>query len=143
MVMAAVEDGEKFEWNERELDSFAYVCPVKLVVELDPDMTETLTYAFTKEGLSGLRDTLVLTTEDLHGWSTLPTLRESPRGKNPLLPLHPDLVHALGGAEAGGGETAYVNGKAPCKICSKEVTMVRMRLHVGGHILRDEVRCSS
>lgn len=85
--------GESFEWKDRVLDVHTYTCRTKLIVELDPDMTDALTYAFTTEVLSGVRDTLVLTTEELQRWNALPTLRKTTSGKTLPLPIHADLIH--------------------------------------------------
>ena len=84
------------EWKDRVLDAHTYTCTLKLIVELDPDMTDALTYTFTLASLSGIRDALVSMTEEMQGWDTLRTLRTTSSGKAPPLPLHDDLVHHTG-----------------------------------------------
>lgn len=136
MEMAHGGDDSPIEWKARRLHTSTYVCPLKLTMELNPDMTDDLTYAFDKEGLSAVHELLVSTIDDVKGWGAVPVLVNTRPSMTPPLPLHVDLVHAS--VEAGASEgvsTSYIDGKAECMLCSLELPANKMRLHVGGHIL--------
>lgn len=136
MIMTAGGDEFPFEWKSRELHADTYICPLKFTIELNPDMSDELTYVFTKNGLSAILELLVSKIEDVKGWGAMPVLLNTVSGTIPPLPLHAGLTHASG--EAGASEEASsscIGGKASCTFCSLEIKVEKMRLHVAGHIL--------
>ena len=138
-------DGSTFEWEDRKLHTaHTYSCPLALVVELDPTLDmDKKTYLFTMDELITTHNLLRETVESVQGWTAIPDVRPTPRGKGGPLPLHGALTCTssgdLGWEEVG---AASVDGKVECPLCWFKVRPKQLLQHMGGHILEDEVRRS-
>ncbi|CAN0563114.1 unnamed protein product, partial [Ectocarpus sp. 12 AP-2014] len=73
----------------------------------------------------------------LSAWRHLPAQKTSGVDANPL-PLHEDLFHVQAGALGVAPSGGLGSEKICCKLCTREVQRSKMRLHVGGHILKDK-----
>lgn len=130
-----------FEWESRQLDSHVYTCPLKLVLNLDPEMSVNATYVFSLADLTILKDLLVTTVADVKGWSATPVVHRTPSPGTPPLPVQADLDYLFDGPEAlEPAPTPSLREKVNCPMCPSQIGLRKLRLHVGGHILEDKVR---
>lgn len=157
-------------WGELGLHKGELSCKCRLVLPLDPDVVvtpvvvkETVTRTVLREGpmvqeqveieksvdrtsfrfeladLTAVKDILVDEVDALSAWRHLPAQKTSGVDANPL-PLHEDLFHVQAGALGVAPSGGLGSEKICCKLCTREVQRSKMRLHVGGHILKDKVR---
>lgn len=157
-------------WGELGLHKGELSCKCRLVLPLNPDVVEepvvvkeTVTrtvvgmgpatqesvetenvvgrtsFRFSQSDLIAVKDLLVEEIGVLKAWRHLPVQNIAGADVNPL-PIHEDLFHVeastVGAAPVGGTGAE----KVWCKLCLAQVPRSKMRMHVGGHILKDKVR---
>lgn len=158
-------------WGELGMHKGELSCKCRLVLPLNPDVVhepvvvkETVTrtvlgtgpmtqetvevekvsartaFQFSRSDLVAVKALLVEEVGTLKAWRHLPLQKIARADVNPL-PIHEDLFHfeadAVGATPAAGSGTE----KIWCKVCLAQVPRSKMRMHVGGHILKDKVRC--
>ena len=157
-------------WGKLGLHKGKLSCKGRLVLPLDPDVVhktvmvkevvtrpvletgptvvesvevekeeERISYRFRFSDLIAIKDLIVEEVGTLQAWQHLPLRKNAGAEINPL-PIHEDLLHVEGntvGAAPVGGTGAE---KIWCKLCLKQLPRSKMRMHVGGHILKDKVR---
>lgn len=135
-------NGTLFEWEARKLcTEITYICPLKFVIELDPDMSvDKMTYVFSMEELFSTQEVLVETVGLVEGFNETPVMRTVPHTVDSL-PLHADLTYTSGVAptpeEVPASSTA---GTVECPACKMAMVVRELRQHVGGHIQETKVR---
>ena len=107
-------------------------------VEIEKSVDRT-SFRFELADLTAVKDILVDEVDALSAWRHLPAQKTSGVDANPL-PLHEDLFHVQAGALGVAPSGGLGSEKICCKLCTREVQRSKMRLHVGGHILKDKVR---
>lgn len=118
-----------------------YTCPLKLAMGFDPEIGVNATYVFNLAELTILRDVLVTTMADVKSWSSTPVMRHTTSAGTPPLLVHADLNYVFGEPEASEpGPASCPRGKVDCSKDSSHIGLSKLRLHVGGNILEDEVR---
>ena len=89
------------------------------------------------------RRSLTVYGAEVTGCSSLyvPVVCPTPSTRTPPLPVKADLNYISSGPEALETTPApYPRGKVPCSMCSSQIALRQLRLHVGGCILDEEVR---
>ena len=108
-------------------------------VEIEKKSVDRTSFRFELADLTAVKDILVDEVDALSAWRHLPAQKTSGVDVNPL-PLHEDLFHVQAGALGVAPSGGLGSEKICCKLCTREVERSKMRLHVGGHILKDKVR---
>ena len=100
-------------------------------------IVERTCFRFRLDDLVALKSTLVEQLGAMKAWDQLPRHKVASADINPL-PLHEDLLHVE--ASTVGVAVGTAVEKIGCKLCLKQLSRSKMRMHIGGHILKDKVR---
>ena len=96
-------------------------------------------FRFARDDLVAVHATLVEEVGALKAWGLLPTQKIAAADSNPL-PIHEDMLHVEADMVGAGPARGTADEQLWCQLCVSRLSRKNMRLHVGGHILKDEVR---